>query len=283
MSSQQGNYKLFSIIVGAILVLAGCAPQVQKPMELCPGRKSLDESLSALSLQAQNIQPLKAGGEGYLKYYAEGKSHSESFTVKLFVNPPAGIYLQCDKVFMPKAIVLGANEREFWLLITPKEVSSYQWGRWSDSTGISNLTISPKTLLEALGIIMAGGEEARTENWSLSNEGFFDVLVKHGDNGMITQKVYIYSCDYRISKIEYFDEYGRLAVVTELSKYKQVREGFSVPTDIKIVNCAEKGEQDLGSISLKLKSVKTARFSERRRKYIFNRPEPKGFKNVGKI
>ena len=284
MSSQQGNYKLFAIAAGAILILAGCGPQAQKPMKFCPGSKSLEESLSALSLQSQNIRSLRAGGKGRLKYYADGKSHSESFTIRLFMNPPAEIYLQCDKAFMPKAIILGSNEREFWLLITPKEVSSYQWGRWSDSAGAGNLVIGPKTVLEALGIIMAGNkEEVWTENWSLSNEGFFDVLVKHGDNGAITQKVYIYSCDYRISKIEYFDEYGRLAVVTELGKYKQVCEGFSVPTDIKIVNCAEKDEQDLGSVSLELRSVRTKRFSDELRKNIFSRPKPKGFKNVGKI
>jgi len=138
MSYQQGNYRLFLHFVTAIIlhavILGGCAPQIQKPVRLCPGAESAIDSLSLLRLRSENTVPLKANGQCLLQYYDEDKKYKEeNFPVKLWVNPPAEIYMQGDVAFDAKGVVLGSNEDEFWLSMKPK-ASTYVWGQWSDES-----------------------------------------------------------------------------------------------------------------------------------------------------
>jgi len=241
--------------------------------------KTKNNLLSVLRSRSENATPLKANGQCRLQYHIEddNKPKKENFPVKLWVNPPAEIYLQGDIAFDAKGIVLGSNEDEFWLSMKPKEISSYWWGKWSQKSSLGKLTINPKLLLEALGIATVGSEE----NWSLSNEGPFDVLTKRNEQTGI-QKIYISNCDYLIRKIEYFDE-GQVVVVTELDKYKEVSKDFFAPSVIKIVNQTGDGDKDSDSITLNLKSIKPANFSERQRKVLFARPQPRGFEHIYKI
>jgi len=138
--------------------------------------------------------------------------------------------------------------------------------------------ISPKTIVEALGIAAVDNDE----NWSLSNEGVFDVLTKR-DGGTETQKIYIYNCDYRIRRIEYFGVDGQAATVTELDRYKEVSKEFFVPTIIKIVNRAEETIEESVSITLWLRSVKSMNFTEKAQRRLFTRPAPHRFKRIFRI
>jgi hypothetical protein len=288
----------FLFFVMAILILGGCAAQIQKPVRVCPGKESIAESLSSLRLQLENAVPLKANGQCLLQYYAEDrKPKKENFPVKLWVNPvrsphqqgvdvrrltsngvnpPVEIYMQGDVAFDPKGIVLGSNEDEFWLAVRLKEVSSYWWGRWSEESRPEKLMISPRLVLEALGIAAVGDEES----WSLSNEGAFDVLTKQeGDTK--TKKIYINRCDYLVRKIEYFDVNGQVAAVAELDKYKEISKNFFVPSIVKIVSRTDGNEKD--SVQITLSSVKPANFTDKQRKRLFIRPQEQGFKHIYKI
>jgi hypothetical protein len=277
---QRHNIRLYFYFASAILTLIGCAPEVRKPVEVCPGKGSVAEAVSALLSHRQNIVPLKANGQCLLEYYVEGKRkpHKETFSVKLWVNPPVEIYLQGDVALVPKAVVLGSNEEVFWLSMRPKEISTYWWGEWSQQDSSETLMINPRTLLEALGIAAVDAEPS----WSLSNEGAFDVLTK-SQQGMVIKKIYVYSCDYLVRKIEYFNIYGQLAVVAELDKYQQVLEGFFVPASIKISECADDNHRDSLSITLDLESIKSAEISPKQQNVLFNRPQPRGFKHVYRI
>jgi len=223
--------------------------------------------------------PIKANGRCLLEYYVDGKRYKENFAVKLWVNPPAQIYLQGDVAFDPKGIVLGSNEKQFWLAVKPKEIDSYWWGRWADEKSCTEgLMINPELLLEALGFTALVDEG----NWSLSNEGAFDVLTKRSDKNVIARKIYIYSCDYLPGRIEYLDTDQMAVVVTELDKYKEVLEGFSVPTVIKIVRHTENIDARV-SITLELGSIKSMHFTEPAQRRLFTRPEPGGFGHIYKI
>lgn len=231
-----------------------------------------------LEQRAENIVPLKATGQCLLQYYDEGRKHKkENFPVKLWTNPPSEIYLQGDLAFDPKGIVLGSNEDEFWLAMKPKEISGYWWGRWSAGPCLDNMMIGPQILLEALGITKANDQQ----NWSLLNEGGFDVLVNR-QGTTESRRIYIDNCDYLIRRIEYFDA-GQPAAVAELAEYKEVIKGFFVPSVIKIVNLSKDNDKDLVSIRLNLKSIKPASLTEKQRKRLFTRPQPKGFKHIYKI
>jgi hypothetical protein len=249
-------------------------------MEICPGKGTVTDALATLQSQSQNIVPLRANGQCRLEYYVEGKKKQqrENFEVKLWVNPPAEIYMQGDKALVPKAMVLGSNEREFWLSIRPKEISTYWWGYWSEQDLSEGLVINPRTLLESLGI----GEVETQQDWSLSNEGPYDIIAKKQDD-VVIKKIYIYSCDYRVRRIEFFNRDGQAVAGAELDRYEEVSDGFFIPSLIKVTTYAqETGESSL-SITLDLKSIKPATINEPQRNVLFKLPQVRGFTNVYRI
>ena len=277
MNYQHYNLRLYFYYAAAILIFTGCAPEIQKPVEIVPGKESLAEALSVLKARSQNAVPLLAKGRCLLRYYdTDKKKHKkEPLTVRVLVKPPVEIYLQGDATLVYKAIVLGSNEREFWLLLKPKEISKYWWGQWSEQDSSERLKINPRTLFEALGILEIGAEE----NWSLLNEGAFDVLTRR-ERGVVIKKIYIYSRDYLVKKIVYLDLSGQAVAFTELDDYKEVSEGFFVPTSIRIITYGQNDGEDSLSINLDLKSIKPVKFSERQQNVYFNPPPQRGFKHI---
>jgi hypothetical protein len=298
---QYRNQIFFHSIV-ASLILTGCAEQLQMPTRICPGKETAIEALSILSSRSRKAVPLKANGQCRLEYYADGKLHKENFPVQVWLNPvrsfcqqgtdvvydtsnglnpPAEICMQGDVAFDPRGIVLGSNEDEFWLAIRLKEISSCWLGTWAEANSVEGLMINPRIILEALGIMAGDIDETRPEGWSLSKERIFDVLTRHkaGDKVEIIQKIYIYNCDYSVTKIEYFDINERPILIVELDKYEQVVEEFFTPRSIKIIKCGANLE-DLVSITVNLTSVKSANFNAKQRGSLFNPPKERGFKHI---
>jgi len=271
--------KLALPIAVTALILTGCGPEIQVPTRVCPGRSSTSQALLALRLRSADVMPIKASGRSLITYYVDGKKHTENLTAMLFVNPPIEIYFQGNATLIPKAIVGGSNKVEFWLSIRPKEVSTYWWGLWSQNERIEKLVLNPRIVLEAIGLAVLDGDA--DADWSLSNEGVFDVLTRRNSAGGVVRKIYIYSCDYLVRKIEYFDVFGRVEVVAELAQYKEVVEGFCVPRIIRIARRGETEEQD--SVRVTLKSVKPYEFSQKQLEGLFNRPQPRSFKNVYEV
>ncbi len=270
--------KLVTPILTAMLVFAGCAPQIRRPTKVCPGKESVDEALAALQSQSQNAVPLKAHGKSRLEFYVEGKKKpkKEGFDVKLRVNPPAEIYLQGDKALIPKAIVLGSDEHQFWLSITPKEISRHCWGKWAEQDSAGGLVINPRTLLEALGI----GQIDTEQDWSLSNEGPYDILTKQ-EQGVATKRIHIYCCDYRTRRIELFDSEGLAVASAELDRYEEVSENFFVPTLVQVTTFARDETEKPFTITINLTSIES---SKKWPGLLFDRPSRiSGFKNVYRI
>jgi hypothetical protein len=268
--------KLFFLLLMPLLILYGCGGDLKVPQQVCEGKKNVAESLYSLKLHS--LSSFRANGQCHLQYNAEGKTHNENFPVKIFANPPAEIYLQGDVAFDPKGIILGSNEDEFWLAIRPKEISAYWWGRWAEQDGFNKLVISPKTLLEAFGVVEFDDEE----NWSLAGEGVFDILTKRSKKGGVVKKIYIYGCDYRVRKIEYISAAGENVIVTQLGDYKEVGDGFVMPRVIKITTAGSDNKRN--SVKITLGSIKEINFVDEKHRLIFNRPEKmRGYKNVYRI
>jgi hypothetical protein len=268
--------RVFVTIVTTLLALTGCGP-TKKPLLICPGKNSSAEALTTLKSQSKNMVSLYAKGKCRLQYYDDKeKKRKENLDVKLLVKSPAEIYFQGDLSIVPKAVILGSNETEFWLALRPKEISTYWSGRWSELESSKDLLINPKTLLEALGI----AEIDTRADWSLSNEGPFDILTKH-KGGIDIQKTYIYCCDYTIRKIEYFDLDGRALANAELDKYKNISENFSVPSRIKITTFG-RSKTDSISITLDLGSIQHQQFTEKQASFF--KPYPmEGFKHIYRL
>ncbi|MDD5327987.1 MAG: hypothetical protein PHY02_09285 [Phycisphaerae bacterium] len=279
MAYQNTNLRLFAAFAAAILIFTGCSARMKKPVRVCPGKESIADSLSVLHLQLENAVQFKAAGSCLLRYYAaDKKTEKVNFTVKLWVNPPAEIYVQGDVAFDPKGIVFGSNEGQFWLAIKLKEISSYWWGACAGQGSFEKLMINPRLVLEALGLIAMQDEQG----WSLSKEGAFDVLTKQ-QAGVKTRKIYVNNCDYLVRKIEYFDVTGRKVAVAELDKYKEISENFFVPRSVKITSPAAERAGDCISVSFNLESAKPADFTQKLRNLIFNRLKPEGFRHIYKI
>ncbi len=274
---QQDAHQLSRVIAAAILIFAGCAPKVQRPTRVCPAAESAAAALSVQKRRFESAVAFRANGKCLLSYYDEqDKRKSENFPIKLWSEPPGRFYLQGDVAFDPKGIVLGSNQREFWLSMKPKKISSYIWGQWSQQSCFEELAINPELLLEALGIL-----ELDTDgNWSLLNSGVFDILTKRRAGGIV-KKVYIYSCDRLVRMIEYFDADGKVLVVTELDGYKTVSQDFWVPSVINIVRHKQDGRSD--SVSITLSSIKPVQLTQKQRSRLFYRPQPDGFKHIYKL
>ena len=131
-------------------------------------------------------------------------------------------------------------------------------------------------MLDALGVVAPGTGEGQSK-WSLSNKGPFDILTRRDEAGLILKRLYVCSCDYLVRKIEYFDEFGWVSVVAELDKYREVVDGFSVPTSIKVTRRGTGGRDDSAGITLK--SVKAYEFSDKQVELLF-KPQPGRYKHL---
>lgn len=278
MYGKHNNLSLWFCFTAMALIFCGCTPEIQKPAEVVTSKESVSEALSVLKARSQKAVPLLARGRCIFEYYdpESEKRKKEQLAVVVLMQPPFEIYLQGDATLAQKALILGSNEREFWLLMSPKEISSYWWGAWSEQNSSEGLMINPQTLFEALGFLEIGDNE----NWSLSRKGTFDVLIKQ-NMGIVTKKMHISKYGYLMSKIEYFDSNGRALAVAELENYKEPSEGFYVPASIKIsAYSQDRGIEPL-SISLNLTTIKPKEFTEGQQK-LFDRPPPGNLKHVFK-
>lgn len=296
--NHQSFFNFAAVIFLAVIILTGCGPQKLEPIETLPESESAAETLAILVSRSQNAGPMRAHGRCLWQYHSKGKPKKEDFAVKLWVdpiksriqqgseidrpasnrpNPPAQIYMQGDVGFDARGIVVGSNEREFWMLIKPK-VSSYSWGRWSEQSSALNLTNISGTLVEALGIV----EVVDEKNWSMAKKGPFDILTKRNNEGRIIKKLHVGSYDYLVRVVEYFDADGKVVAVAKLGRYKKVFENFFVPSRLKVIVLGPTKEES-ASVALTLDSIKPTSFTEKQRNLFFNRPKTKGYKHIYRI
>jgi hypothetical protein len=243
-----------------IFILSGCGSNIIKPLPVCPGKANVTESLAALQAQSENMIPLYTNnGKFSIQYYENDKMQKQHFQIRhLLIKPPSEIFLQAKTGIIDKAMVLGSNTQEFWLEVKPDPINSYWWGQWSDQDEDAGIMINPKTMLEALGIYEERETtgEGRNIHWSLANEGAYDILTKT-EKGIISKKLYIYCCDYRVKKIEYYDKYGKPIVLAKLDKYTEVSPGFFIPFSVEIKSLS-KNVEDTFNVEIGLDTIKPA-------------------------
>ncbi|MHC4271214.1 MAG: hypothetical protein ACYST2_02735, partial [Planctomycetota bacterium] len=216
--------------------MTGCAPdlKVKLPTQVCIGKQAPALSFDALNANLPDITAVKGHGQCLLKYESGDIKEKMNFPVKLWAQTPGRFYLQGNIALDARALIVGSNEDDFWLSIKPKEISGYWWGKWDDGNRAEDLIISPKILLEVLGI--KPFERHQTQAWTLSNDGVFDILSYVDASEKLRKKVYIYCCDYTIRKIEYFDVDEELAVVVEMGNFKNFSQDLLTPTLINIIS-----------------------------------------------
>ncbi len=264
------SWGLWAALIWAALSLSGCGLEPEEPLQICPGKGSVEEALTTLRANAQKAAAIRANGNCLLTYHEDGKKRKEGpFTLNLRVNPPRHMYIEINVAFDAKGVIAGANEREFWLAIKRKEIDTYWHGQWAEVRRTEGLLFNPRVMLEGLGVadVVDGGEA----DWSQMNEGPFDILVLRDAAGMPVKKVYVYCCDYVVRKIEYFDTYGQPEVTAELGRYVQITEDFSMPTRITV---SYRGDVEETLARFSLSNPKVTSFSEKQRRVLFNPLSP---------
>jgi len=259
--------------------LGGCVSGPPK-LAVCPGKPSVDDALKTLTARAAAAVPLRANGQAMVTYHVPDKKRPErhNLPIELRFEPPGNIYIQGAIAVDPKAVIVGANDREFWMAVSPKEMSAYYIGQWDEVRDFEGLMMSPRVVLEALGIVAEPNGEPDTALWKLENKGPYDILTRRDEAGRLVQRVYIYACDYAVQKIEYFDAHGKTIAVAQLGDYESVVEEFRVPTKIHVVSTSPDGREDTMEISLR--GVKTTKFSDRQRQFLFAPPNSGTFENT---
>jgi hypothetical protein len=272
---------IVSVVGLGILAVGGCVTQPQKPkLQVCPGKATVAEALQTLTARAQSAVPVWARGQAVLTYHVPDRKKPErhSLNIILRYDPPARVYLQGSVTAIEKAVILGSNEEEFWLALKPKEISSFYIGRWQDVRDFEGLVMSPRVVLEAVGIVNLPGTEPDPARWKLENKGPYDILTQRDESGRPVRRLYVYACDYTVHKIEYFDRRGKVVAVAQLSDYQPVEKGFSVPTRINVVSTRPDGRKD--SAVMDLSSVWTKPFTEKFRQQYFRPPDADKYEHI---
>jgi hypothetical protein len=263
-----------------ILVVAGCAARPER-LRVCPGKATVEESLQMLAANAATAVPLRSRGEAMLTYHVPDKRTPERHNLILQVRfePPSDIYVLGGVSVNQRAVIMGSNREQFWLAISVEEISDYYLGDWDEARGGEGraMGMSPQVVLEAFGILAEPNDGLDPGSWTLSNKGPYDILTRRDETGRLLKRVYVYACDYRVYKIEYFDRRGRIIAVAQLGAYEPV-DGFYVPTQIRIVSTAPDGRKD--TMEIKLSGLRTTEFSDRQRQVFFNPPEGDDYENV---
>lgn len=256
----------------ACLVPAGgCAAPGPRQLPICPGKSNVDEALAALSARGEQAVAFRANGQCRLDYYDPDNDRQRRHRValQLWFDPPTELYIQGSIGVDSKAVIVGSNAEEFWLALRPDEIDAYYWGRWDQAGNVEGLLINPRLVLEAFGIIVRPDTGTDSGLWSLSNEGPYDILTLRSETGELRQKTYVYTCDYLVHKIEYFDPDGALIAVADLEDYAPVVEGFLVPRRIHITTVLPEQHED--SIDVRFSSWRPMELSDKAKEVYFNR------------
>ncbi len=271
----------FSTSFLLLALLGGCVTQPQRQrLVVCPGKATAAEALQTLTARAQSAVPVWASGHAILAYYVPDRKKPERHSLNLLLrfDPPARVYLQGSVTAVERAVILGSNEEEFWLALKPKEISSFYLGRWQDVRDFEGLVMSPRVVLEAVGIVNVPGTEPNPALWKLENRGPYDILTQRDESGHPVRRLHVYACDYTVREIEYFDRRGKVVAVAQLDGYKPVEKTlFSVPTQISVVSTRPDGRKD--SVVMDFESPKTKPFAEKQQK-IFRPPDADKYEHV---
>jgi hypothetical protein len=260
-------------VVSLCVLISGCAaPRVEQAPVICAD-KSVGQLVQVFQRHRENVRPLRAGGNLHLMWYdSEEKEHEENLNIDLRFCPPDRIYFRGNSI-LGEVVRSGANAEQFWIMMKPKEISTYQWGMRSHvETCHSKQWLNPRNLFEALGMLWVDA------GWSVSGGGALQALTRASDRGDVIQKVYFGCSDYLARRIEYYDHEGRAAVVLEMDGYRSVGDAAPVPTRISITHYETNTVADIT-----LKNVKLFEPSPKQLVGLFTRPEPKGFEHVFKL
>jgi hypothetical protein len=269
----------FAFCLLPLTFLCGCQPQVEL-LTPCPGKASVTAAIDGLNARTNNALPLKASGRCTIEFHDEdGKRRRESFPAIIRTMPPNGLYFQ-GNLIIPKGIVLGTSDEEFWLWIKLKEVDSF-WSGPNAGCVSTALIVSPASILESLGYVSLAPENSG--GYSFMHKPPYDVVTVRDDKGRVAKRLWFYTCDSSPRKIEYFDPDGKPGLVATLSHYATVSGEFAVPTQIELAAYRHPGQPERISIKLNKDTLAVFEPTARQAEVLFTKPDPAGVGHIFRL
>ena len=106
------------------------------------------------------------------------------------------------------------------------DVDEFWWGRWEKAHNYDDMQISPKAVLEALGVLELGDSAF----WSMEHQGDRIVLTQRGGQQRVVRQLFVDPVSYLPERIQYYDHLGQqVTLVVELARYTSLANGFKVP------------------------------------------------------
>ena len=219
-------------LLGVLLCLAGCHPQMHNSSSRSYEKASAAEALALLQAQADKVMSLKIYAQCRMGLPDEDGVLKEQppFDVRIYFDPPYNVFM--DGIVGMGAsgkVEMGSNAEFFWMGIKLK-MDEFWWGRWDKTSNHEDMQVSPKAMMEALGVLQLGDPAS----WSLSKRQDVDVLIQVGPTGKITRQIKMQPGASVPQRIEYFNDQGEISLVVELAQYTTLLNGFEVPQEIGI-------------------------------------------------
>lgn len=255
--------------------LTGC-PRPVEPVgpSIVASMGNIQAAAEALKAHKSNVKPLIANADVKISFFKDGKPKEENADANLAFDPPRNLFFRAKRLGI-EVIWAGSNDEQFWFRMKPKEISQYFSGTWKQLDKCSsNLLISPESMLDALGMVTVDS------SWKFKDINGQDVLVKLGADNLINKRIFINRNGYLVSRIEYYDKYGIMAVAVDMADYTPIARGSKIPKKIDITS------YDLGEMAAKVKiTLKNPKFltPDKIREKTFLKPDSKGFDSVFKM
>jgi hypothetical protein len=267
--------KRLVIALLSVVGLTGCHGPLRG--KVVPGKATFLDAARVLQSRVDGFEPTQITGTCTLDYPDEnGKwKRTTPFTTKLWLEPPYNLHVQIIAAPGPQGkIFLGANQQAFWLSIKP-EINTFWHGRWEDVSGVMDLELNPRVVLESLGMI----QFALDETWELENQKRMDVLTcTDTASGRLVKRFHVATKTYQVAKIEYYDQWGVLAVAVELKRYKSLDGKNAVPKGIRVSRYASDELQ--GNVTFAFTDGVLRQFTEKHRARMFQPITPTGYDEV---
>lgn len=256
-----------ALILGVLLCLAGCYPQMSNPSSQPSEQASAAEALALLQAQADKVMSLKIYAQCRMGLPNEDGVLKEQppFDVRIYLDPPYNVYM--DGIVGMGAsgkVEMGSNAEFFWMGIK-LEMDEFWWGRWDKTSNHEDMQVSPKAMMEALGVLQLGDPAS----WSLSKQQDLDVLTQVGPTGQIIRQIKMKPGESVPQRIEYYNRQGEISLVVELAQYATLPNGFKVPQEIGISAFQADQCSHYVRLSVRRDGVKKKTYSEKLRQNIF--------------
>jgi len=277
MKASSSYLYLAALLTVLLLFGAGC-PRLPEPIPI-PPPITLYQAIERYNRNVAAIGPFSAGIKEWkvslLDDQGKRQDHSDIMG-KLFFRPAPdpqrcpSLYLQADILVQSQALVLAANEEEFWFY--SKVAKQGAWARHDeynvafDSNTLLD-AVNPIDLLELVGLRPIPADPSRAPYPTFKVEEDYNIieyLVVTNDGLKVRRQITIdRRSDLPIRVFEY-DYEGLCIRRTYLDKYLQLEQA-KIPSHFRIIS-----DQGLNTFELELKNIKS---DPKDRQALFRRPE----------